>query len=203
MKKISIITLTRQNSLAYAALKRIVLNLGYEPLCGEAIGADCIFFPVEEIHLVGYDFLADFFQKAGFSDADVHLISAPYTVNLLTLPKVIHCLRSVNPAPIILGGNEASNNYKNMMQYRSAAFVNQVVDVAPDFIVRGSAETALYRLLPLLDKKTMAEGLGIDGWTGALVRALAGRFRDLEQTVRDANLRRPSAPMIPEPASES
>jgi radical SAM superfamily enzyme YgiQ (UPF0313 family) len=156
-KKISIITLTRQNSLAYAALKRIVVNLGYEPLCGEAIGTDCIFFPLEEIHLVGYDFLAGFFQKAGFSEADVHLISVPYTVNLFTLPKVIHCLRSINPAPIIVGGNEVSNNYKNMMHYRSAAFVNQVVDISPDFIVRGSAETVLYRLLPLLDRTTLAQ----------------------------------------------
>ena len=86
MKKIGIITLTRQNSLAYAALKKIVLDLGYEPICGEAIGADCIFFPLEEIHLIGYDFLADFFQKSGLSDADAVLISAPYTVNLFILP---------------------------------------------------------------------------------------------------------------------
>ena len=31
----------------------------------------------------------------------------------------------------------------------------------------------------ILDKKTMEDGLGTDGWTGALVRALAGRFRNL------------------------
>jgi hypothetical protein len=42
----------------------------------------------------------------------------------------------------------------------------------------------------VLDKHTLGEGLGIDGWTGALVRALAHRFRDLEQQVRDAGLRR-------------
>jgi serine/threonine-protein kinase len=42
----------------------------------------------------------------------------------------------------------------------------------------------------VLDKATMTEGLGIDGWTGALVRALASRFRDLEQTVRSSGLRR-------------
>jgi len=42
----------------------------------------------------------------------------------------------------------------------------------------------------VLDKETMQEGLGIDGWTGALVRALAQRFRDLEQHVRDHGLTR-------------
>ena len=35
--------------------------------------------------------------------------------------------------------------------------------------------------LLVLDKATMTEGLGLEGWTGALVRALAQRFRDLEQ----------------------
>jgi eukaryotic-like serine/threonine-protein kinase len=42
----------------------------------------------------------------------------------------------------------------------------------------------------VLDKHTMTEGLGLGGWTGALVRALAQRFRDLEQTVRSSGLRR-------------
>jgi tRNA A-37 threonylcarbamoyl transferase component Bud32 len=42
----------------------------------------------------------------------------------------------------------------------------------------------------VLDKATMTEGLGIDGWTGALVRALAQRFRDLEQQVRNSGMRR-------------
>lgn len=42
----------------------------------------------------------------------------------------------------------------------------------------------------VLDKATMTEGLGIDGWTGALVRALAQRFRDLEQSVRSSGMRR-------------
>jgi len=42
----------------------------------------------------------------------------------------------------------------------------------------------------VLDKATMTEGLGIDGWTGALVRALAQRFRDLEQQVRSSGMRR-------------
>ena len=47
-KKIGIITLTRQTSLAYTALKRIVEDLAYEPICGEAIGSDCILGPLEE-----------------------------------------------------------------------------------------------------------------------------------------------------------
>jgi serine/threonine-protein kinase len=42
----------------------------------------------------------------------------------------------------------------------------------------------------VLDKHTMTEGLGIGGWTGELVRALAQRFRDLEQQVRTSGLRR-------------
>jgi radical SAM superfamily enzyme YgiQ (UPF0313 family) len=167
MKKIGIITLTRQASLAYSALKRIVADLGYEPICGEAIGSDCIFFPLEEINLVGYDFLADFFKKAKFPEADVILISAPYTVNLFMLPKVIHCLRSIGAAPIILGGNEAANNYKNLMDFRYAVFVNEVVDIAPDFIVRGSAEKALHRLLPLLDKTTLT-----NTWDRAFLKSL-------------------------------
>jgi radical SAM superfamily enzyme YgiQ (UPF0313 family) len=156
-KKIGIITLTRQTSLAYTALKRIVEDLAYEPICGEAIGSDCIFFPLEEINLVGYDFLAEFFKKTNLSDADVILISAPYTVNWFMLPKVVHCLRTISTAPVILGGNEASNNYKNLMDFRFSAFANEVVDVAPDFIVRGAAENVLPDLLPLLDKRTFAD----------------------------------------------
>jgi CRP-like cAMP-binding protein len=42
----------------------------------------------------------------------------------------------------------------------------------------------------VLDKQLMTEGLGTDGWTGALVRALAARFRDLEQQVRTSGMRR-------------
>lgn len=155
MKKIGIITLTRQNSLAYSVLKRIVENLGYTPICGEAIGADSLFFPLEELALIGYDFLGDFFKKAEISDADILLISAPYSVNLFFLPKLIWCLRSISSTPIILGGNEASNNYKNLMLYRFSTFANQVIDISPDFIVRGPAERALFSLLPLLDKTTM------------------------------------------------
>ena len=45
--------------------------------------------------------------------------------------------------------------------------------------------------LLVLDKQTLNEGLGLDGWTGALVRALAQRFRDLEEQVRASGLRRP------------
>ncbi|UCB49575.1 MAG: hypothetical protein JSW56_01350 [Deltaproteobacteria bacterium] len=157
MKKVGIITLTRQNSLAYSVLRRIVQELGYTPVCGEALGADCLFFPLEELTLVGYDFLGDLFSKAGFTDVDTILISAPYSVNLFVLPKVICCLRSVSSAPIILGGNEASNNYKNLMLHRFFAFANRLIDIAPDFIVRGSAERVLYALLPLLDKTTLNE----------------------------------------------
>ena len=155
MKKIGIITLTRQNSLAYSVLTRIVKELGYTPLSGEAIGADSLFFSLEDITLVGYDFLGDLFQKAGFSDVDAVLISAPYSVNVFMLPKVIWCLRSLSHAPIILGGNEASNNYRDLMEYRFSTFANQTVDVSPDFIVRGSAEGILHSLLPLIDKTTM------------------------------------------------
>ncbi len=49
----------------------------------------------------------------------------------------------------------------------------------------------------VLDRTTMAEGLGLEGWTGALVRALANRFRKLETEVRKAGIRRPS--QVPAP----
>ena len=42
----------------------------------------------------------------------------------------------------------------------------------------------------VLDKKTMAEGLGIDGWMGSLVHALAQRFHTLEQQMRASGIRR-------------
>jgi hypothetical protein len=44
--------------------------------------------------------------------------------------------------------------------------------------------------LLVLDRATLTEGLGVEGWTGALVRALAQRFHDLEQRVRSSGLRR-------------
>jgi eukaryotic-like serine/threonine-protein kinase len=42
----------------------------------------------------------------------------------------------------------------------------------------------------VLDQATLNEGLGLSGWTGALVRALAQRFSDLEHMVRGSGLRR-------------
>ncbi len=42
----------------------------------------------------------------------------------------------------------------------------------------------------VLDKQTMAEGLGVDGWASTLVRALAQRFRDLENRVRASGMTR-------------
>ena len=42
----------------------------------------------------------------------------------------------------------------------------------------------------VLDKKTMAEGLDVYGWTGSLVRALAQRFHTLEQQMRASGIRR-------------
>ncbi len=44
----------------------------------------------------------------------------------------------------------------------------------------------------VLDRTTMTEGLGLEGWSGALVRALANRFRKLETEVRKAGMRRES-----------
>jgi hypothetical protein len=46
----------------------------------------------------------------------------------------------------------------------------------------------------VLTQQTMTEGLGIDGWTGALVHALAHRFRDLEHQFRNAGIRRSTLP---------
>jgi len=42
----------------------------------------------------------------------------------------------------------------------------------------------------VLDQATMTAGLGFEGWTGALVRALAQRFRTLEQQMRDSGIKR-------------
>jgi eukaryotic-like serine/threonine-protein kinase len=50
----------------------------------------------------------------------------------------------------------------------------------------------------VLDKHTMTEGLGVDGWTGALVRALAQRFSRLERTVRHSGIRRDSKVPLPQ-----
>ena len=47
--------------------------------------------------------------------------------------------------------------------------------------------------LLVLDQATMNEGLGLSGWTGALVRALAQRFRDLEGVVRSSGIKRNSS----------
>ncbi len=44
--------------------------------------------------------------------------------------------------------------------------------------------------LLVLDKKTLDEGIGGGGWTAAMVRAMAQRFRDLEQQVRESGIRR-------------
>ncbi len=45
----------------------------------------------------------------------------------------------------------------------------------------------------VLDRETMADGVGADGWTGALIRSLAERFHALEQQVRKSGLRRGDA----------
>jgi eukaryotic-like serine/threonine-protein kinase len=56
---------------------------------------------------------------------------------------------------------------------------------------RAASVVAVDRVTVLvLDKQTLSEGLGVDGWTGALVRALAQRFYDLEQKARAAGLKR-------------
>jgi serine/threonine-protein kinase len=53
-----------------------------------------------------------------------------------------------------------------------------------------TVEAVEHVTLLVLDKSTMTEGLGVDGWTGALVRALAQRFHDLEHQVRSSGMRR-------------
>jgi eukaryotic-like serine/threonine-protein kinase len=56
---------------------------------------------------------------------------------------------------------------------------------------RAATVEAIDRVTVLvLGKSTMTEGLGVGGWTGALVRALAQRFHDLEHQVRNSGLRR-------------
>jgi eukaryotic-like serine/threonine-protein kinase len=59
------------------------------------------------------------------------------------------------------------------------------------FEPRAATVTAMSNVTVLvLDKATMSDGLGLSGWTGSLVRALAQRFADLEQVVRTSGIRR-------------
>ena len=59
------------------------------------------------------------------------------------------------------------------------------------FEPRAASVVALEEVTVLvLDQTTLNEGLGLSGWTGALVRALAQRFADLEQMVRSSGIRR-------------
>jgi len=44
--------------------------------------------------------------------------------------------------------------------------------------------------LMVIDRKNIAEGLGLEGWTGALVRAMAHRFKHLEDQERQLTPRR-------------
>lgn len=53
-----------------------------------------------------------------------------------------------------------------------------------------SVEAVEDTVVLVLGKDLMQEGLGLDGWTGALVNALAQRFKKLEQTVRSSGLKR-------------
>jgi len=55
-----------------------------------------------------------------------------------------------------------------------------------------SVEAQTTVTLLVLDKQTFDAGLDLDGWTGALVRALANRFRNLEQSVRASGMVRGS-----------
>jgi eukaryotic-like serine/threonine-protein kinase len=59
------------------------------------------------------------------------------------------------------------------------------------FEPRAATVTAMSNVTVLvLDKATMSDGLGLSGWTGSLVRALAQRFADLEHVVRTSGIRR-------------
>jgi len=59
---------------------------------------------------------------------------------------------------------------------------------------RAASVEAMERVVAVsVDRRAMEEGVGGDGWVGALVRALALRFRQLEQQMRDLGVRRPDA----------
>jgi serine/threonine-protein kinase len=59
------------------------------------------------------------------------------------------------------------------------------------FEPRAASVSAIDEVVVLvLDQATMNEGLGLSGWTGALVRALAQRFSDLENMVRSSGIKR-------------
>ncbi|HLK41275.1 MAG TPA: cyclic nucleotide-binding domain-containing protein, partial [Polyangiaceae bacterium] len=86
--------------------------------------------------------------------------------------------------------------YRNVGEGQETLAVMQAGDVFGEMALlldepRAASVEALDRVTVLvLDKGTMTEGLGVDGWTGALVHALAQRFRDLERQFRSSGLRR-------------
>lgn len=65
-----------------------------------------------------------------------------------------------------------------------------VLDEPRAATVRAASDVTLL----VLDQQTLAEGLGLDSWVGALVRALANRFHKLESQVRAAGFRRSTPP---------
>jgi serine/threonine-protein kinase len=85
--------------------------------------------------------------------------------------------------------------------YRTVAGVEETLSVMDPGDVFGEMALILFEpraasvvameevTVVVLDQATMNEGLGLSGWTGALVRALAQRFNDLEQMVRSSGIR--------------
>jgi serine/threonine-protein kinase len=81
-------------------------------------------------------------------------------------------------------------NQKEVLASMSAGDVFGEMALLLDEPRAASVEAVTPVSVLVLDKHTMIEGLGVNGWTGALVRALAQRFRTLEQAVRKSGMRR-------------
>ena len=102
MKKIGIITLTRQDSLACSTLKKIVSELDYQAICGEAIGAESIYLSLEDLTLRG-QISGRLFCKSRIFRIRHHSYFRSLFGQLVCLAQSDWMPEKCVPAPIILG----------------------------------------------------------------------------------------------------
>lgn len=80
------------------------------------------------------------------------------------------------------------NGQKEILSTMTAGSVFGEMALLLDEPRAASVESVSPTSLLVLDKATFDAGVGMDGWSGALVRALADRFRSLEQQVRASGM---------------
>jgi serine/threonine-protein kinase len=120
------------------------------------------------LHLPRRDFAAgDLIVKEGEKGSEAYMIVAGRC----------RAFRTVNGVEETLAVMEPGDAFGEMALILFEPRAASVVAVEPTSLL-------------VLDQATLNEGLGLSGWTGALVRALAQRFADLEQMVRQSGIRR-------------